>query len=172
MENTAPTQTGFVNERTSNNHRLQSSVNVASMCYFLRVHQCMRYANRSNRNCVDNYLLTSQLVFWPLLRRVLTRELPLPGTSVSSVQPYPYPGLLWVLYNPIRTRNVSEFCTTFIPVPELSVFVSSVGYTQNHTRGIHGGYHPSKNFWNFCRTLIPVPGTSGSSVRRCHKDPG
>ena len=76
------------------------------------------------------------------------------------------------LYKPTRTRNVCEFCTTFIPVPQLSIFVLSVGYTQNHTRGIYPGYYPANNFCNFCRTLRPVPGTSESSVRRCHKDPG
>ena len=77
-----------------------------------------------------------------------------------------------VLYNPTRTRNVCEFCTTFIPVPELSIFVLSVGYTQNHTRGIYPGYYLTKNLCNFCRTLMSVPGTSKRSVRWCHKDPG
>ena len=73
--------------------------------------------------------------------------------------------------HPTCTRNVCEFGTTLIPVPELCVIVISVGYTQNHTRGIHPGYYPTKNHCNFCGTLIHAPGTSGSSVRRCHKDP-
>ena len=41
----------------------------------------------------------------------------------------------------------------------------SVGYVQNHARGIYPGYYPTKNFCKFCRTFIPVPGTSVSSVR-------
>ena len=40
----------------------------------------------------------------------------------------------------------------------------SVGYVQNHTRGIYPGYYPTKNFCKFCRTFIPVPGTCVSSV--------
>ena len=76
------------------------------------------------------------------------------------------------MYNSTRTRNVSEFCTTFIPVPELSIFVLSVGYTQNDTRGIYPGYYPTNDICNLCRTLIPVPGSSGSSVRRCTKTRG
>ena len=61
----------------------------------------------------------------------------------------------------------------------------SVGYVQNHTRGIYRRYYPTKNFCKFCRTFIPVPGTcvgyvrhshpypeSASSVRPCHKYPG
>ena len=119
----------------------------------------MQYANRRNWKCVDYcvFFLPVNLfvVFSPLVRRVFTGN-------------YPYPGLLWVLYNPTRTRNVCELCTTFIPVPELSIFVISVGYTQNHTRGIYPGYYPTKNICNFCKTLIPVSGTSGSSVRPCH----
>ena len=95
----------------------------------------------------------------------------------------------------LRGRHSSssyKACTTFIPVPELSIFVLSEGYTQNYTRSIYPGYYPTKNFCNFCRTLIPVPelleimyagaaktrdtgtaflyllGTSVSSVRPCH----
>ena len=84
-----------------------------------------------------------------------------------------YPGIT-------RTRDFCEFCTT-LPVPGTSV--SSVRHSYctrtrtfyfryvsrvNHTRGVYPRYYPTKNFCNFCRTLIPVPGTSGSSVRRCH----
>ena len=43
--------------------------------------------------------------------------------------------------------------------------LGSVGYAQT-------GYYPTKNFCEFCRTFILVPGTSGSSVRQCHKYPG
>ena len=39
-------------------------------------------------------------------------------------------------------------------------------------RRVHTTPYPTKNFCNFCRTRLPVPGTSGSSVRRGHKDPG
>ena len=106
------------------------------------------------------YIFTSQFdVFSPLLRRIFTRELPVPGTSVSSVQPYQYPERLSVMYG-IHT------CT-------LSIFVMYVGHTHNHIRVcIFPGYYPTKNFCNFCRILISVLGTSGSSVRRCRKDPG
>ena len=50
----------------------------------------------------------------------------------------------------------------------------SVGYVQTmpavFTPGIN---YPTKNlFCKFCRTFISVPGTSGSSVRQCHKYPG
>ena len=88
-----------------------------------------------------------------------------------------YPGITGTrdfceCYNPTRTRKLCEFCTTFNPVPKLSIFVLSVGYTQNHTRGIYPGYYPTKKLCTICRTLIPVPGTSGCSARRCHKDPG
>ena len=51
---------------------------------------CMQYANRSNWKCVENngvFFFTSQFVVFSLLsRRVLTRELPVPGTSVSFVR--------------------------------------------------------------------------------------
>ena len=53
-------------------------------------------------------------------------------------------------------------------MPELFIFVLSLGYTQNHTRGIYRGYYPTKNLCNFCGTPTPVPGASGSSVRLCH----
>ena len=92
------------------------------------------------------------VVFLPLLRRVFTRELPVPGTSVSSVQPYPYPERLRVMYD-IHTRT------------ELYILVLFVRYTQNHTRGIYPGYYPTENFCDFCRTLKPLPGISVSSVQ-------
>ena len=46
-----------------------------------------------------------------------------------------------------RTRNLCNFCRTYI-----------------HTR--------TRNFCKLCTTFKPVPGTSGSSVRQCHKQPG
>ena len=74
--------------------------------------------------------------------------LPVPGTPMSSVRhSYPYP----------RTLYFRSVCR--------------VRVTQKHTWGIIPGYYHTKNFCNFCRTLMPVPATSGSSVRRCHKDP-
>ena len=117
-------------------------------------------------NAAVGTALTINFVFWPVnfFFRLFWGGY-LPGK-------YPYPGLLWFLYNPIRYWNICEFCTAFIPVPELSISVLSVGCTRNHTRGIYRGYFPTKNLCNFCRTLIPVPGTSGTSVRRCHKTRG
>ena len=60
----------------------------------------------------------------------------------------------------------------------------SVGYVQNHTRGIFPGItrtgksassvrhsHPCPELLEFC-TLIPVPGSFVSSVRPCHKITG
>ena len=41
----------------------------------------------------------------------------------------------------------------------------SLGYVQNHARGIYPGHYPTKNFRKFCRTFVPVSGTSVSSVR-------
>ena len=46
---------------------------------------------------------TSQLVVFPPLR----------GGFLQGY--YPYPELLWVLYNPTHTRDVCELCTAFIP---------------------------------------------------------
>ena len=91
-----------------------------------------------------------------------------------------YPGIT-------RTRAFCEFCTTppvrgtsvgyvrhsYSYAPELSIcFILSVGYTEHHTWDIYPGYYPTKNFCSICRALPLVPGTSGSFVRRCHKDPG
>ena len=42
------------------------------------------------KSCVF-FLPVNFVVFSPLLRRVLTGELPVPGISVSSAQPYRYP---------------------------------------------------------------------------------
>ena len=61
---------------------------------------------------------------------------------------------------------------TFIPVPEVFICILSIGYKQNHTWGIYPGYYHTRSFCTFCRTLILVPGTSVTSVIRCHKDPG
>ena len=41
----------------------------------------------------------------------------------------------------------------------------SVGYVQNHTRGIYPGHYPTNSFCKLCRAFIPVPGTSVRSVR-------
>ena len=75
-----------------------------------------------------------------------------------------------------RDRNCLGFgwsTWTFISVSGSKFStLCSVGYVQNHTRGIYRGYYPTKNFCKFCRTFIPVPGTSVSSVRPCHKYPG
>ena len=96
-----------------------------------------------------------------------------------------YPGIA-------RTRDFCELCTTFIPVPELYIFVLSVGYTQNHTRGITPGItlqttsvtpvghlYPNPELLEVLyagATKTPstgtaclyMPGTSGSYVRPCH----
>ena len=53
-----------------------------------------------------------------------------------------------------------------------NVVFCSLGYLQNHTRGIYPAYYPTKNFCKFCRTFIPVPGTSVRSVRPCHNTRG
>ena len=93
----------------------------------------------------------------PPLIYIFTRGLPEPTTSVSSVvPPYPYSERPWILYDIyIRTRTLHcrSVCRVHItPYP---------------------GYLPrTKNFCNFCKKPIPVPGTSASSARRCHKDPG
>ena len=108
----------------------------------------MQYANHSNWKSIYNCVFFSQL-------------------SCCFFAPFE----AGISQGITRTRDFCEFCTT-LPVPELSIFVLSVGYTQNHTRGIYRGYYPAKNFCNFCRTLILVPGTFGSSVRRYHKNLG
>ena len=98
-------------------------------------------------------------LFAPFEAGIYLWELPVPGTSVSSVQLYPYPERLCVLYDihtRIRTFYIRSVCTVYT----------------NHTRVIYPGYCPTKSFCNFCKTLIPVAGTSRSSVRRRQKDPG
>ena len=77
-----------------------------------------------------------------------SRVMPVPATSVSCL----------LCETPIRTRtrNFSESCTTFIPVPETSI--SSVRPSHN-TRGT-GTYNirsHNRNFCEFCTTSIPHP---------------
>ena len=114
----------------------------------------MQYANRSIGNALTilSFFTSQFVVFYPFEADI-------------------YSGIT-------RTRNFGKFCTTLpvpgtsvnsvrhsIPVPELSICVLSVGYTQNHTRGIYPRYYPTNNFCKFYRTLIPVPRPSESSVR-------
>ena len=80
-------------------------------------------------------------------------------------------------YLPGRLKTTLGTSVSFVrhsypPVPELSISVLSVGCTQNHTRGMHPGYYPTKNFCKCCRTLTPVPGTSVSYVRPVPQYPG
>ena len=76
---------------------------------------------------------------------------------------------------PVLTRMIIRFQFDFTFFTQFNLHLirrkvnlprlCSVGYVQNHTRGIYPGYHPTKNFCKFCRTFIPVPETSVSSVR-------
>ena len=119
----------------------------------------MQYAHRSNWECVDNcvfFLPVNLRCFSPLLRRVFTRKLPVPGTSVGSVQ-------LFVPGTSVSSERHSYPYPNFL----FSSYIHAKPYP-----GIYPGYYPTENFCNYCRTLIPEPGTSVSSVRRWHKDPG
>ena len=135
MWNTAPIQTGVVNESKNNKNGLYWYV--CCCCQYvifpMSASVNMQHANRSNWKCVDDcvFFFTRQFVVFRSFRGGY-----LPGN-------HPYPGLLRVLYKckPTRTRSVCGLCTAFIPVPELSIFVLSVGHTQHHTRSIYPGYY-------------------------------
>ena len=92
-------------------------------------------------------------------RRVVTTELVLPCEESART-----PSVLGVdgqeeqLY--AKNTHIGSFGTTACLLCRLSV-----GYVQNHTRGIYPEWYPANKFWKFCKTCIPVPGTSVSSVR-------
>ena len=139
VEHSTDNTNGLVNESTNKKNGLSyNGTYMLPVCVF---HIIVSYANRIIGNALTGvHVFTSQtVVFRPFEAGV-------------------YPGIT-------RTRNFCEFCTTLVPVPELSICILSTGYTQNHTRGIYNGYHPTNDFCKFCRTLIPVPGASASSVR-------
>ena len=97
--------------------------------------------------------LTNNCVFWPfnLFLRLFVLGAFLRGN-------HPYPGLLWVLYNSNRIPN----------------FLFAFGQVGTH-KTIPGVYTADItlqiSYVSSVGHLIPVPGTSGSSGRRCHKDP-
>ena len=112
----------------------------------------MQYANSNNWKWVDNqsciYMAYKFVAFRPFCCHCLTRNCP-------------YPGLVWVLYNPTgstRTRNVFV-CDTFIPVPGASV--SSVRpLPQNPGYGYRLFFAPARNFLWVLYACATTPGTS------------
>ena len=110
--NTAPTQTGFFCERT---HEQQKWATVVRICILSIVisYECisacsMPIAVIEKALTIVYFLAANLLFFCPFLRRIFTRELPVPGTSASSVQTYPYPERLRVLYD-IHTRTRTSY---------------------------------------------------------------
>ena len=88
-----------VEDRNNNSSNNKMGYNGTYILCFSVVYQCMQHTNRSIPYCTSMYLF-HQLIccFFAPLRRVFTRIIPVPGTSVSSIQhPYPNPELPWVL---------------------------------------------------------------------------